>query len=92
MLDGLSRVVTKDGEDVTACFVAGAEETAHIARLVGARRAVLKARSPSCGLGCTYDGSFRHRLRAGHGVTAARLLRAGVEIRTEEELGDWARP
>lgn len=92
VLDGLARVVTKDGEDVSARFLAGAEETTRIALLVGARQAVLKARSPSCGLGQTYDGSFRHRLRAGHGVTAARLLRAGVEIRTEEELGDWAEP
>jgi len=92
VLDGLARVVTKGGEDVTARFVAGAEETVRIAQLVGAGRAVLKARSPSCGVGRTYDGSFCHRLRDGHGVTAARLLRVGVEIRTEEDLGDWAGP
>ncbi len=92
VLDGRARVVTTNGEDVTARFVAGAEETVRIARLVGARHAVLKARSPSCGLGQTYDGSFRHQLRAGHGVSAARLLRDGVEVRTEEELGDWSEP
>lgn len=86
-LDGLARVLTKDGRDVTTQFLAGAEQTLLIALLSRATRAVLKARSPSCGAGATYDGTFSHSLREGSGVTAALLGRAGIELYTEENCG-----
>ena len=86
VLDGRCRVVNQDGEDVTRQFVAGAEEVLKLARLVGAGTAVLKAKSPSCGCGRIYDGSFSGKLRAGNGVTAELLKRNGIEVVTEEEL------
>jgi len=85
VLDGLARVATAEGDDLTEVYLRGAEEVRRVARLCGARFAVLKARSPSCGVGSTYDGTFNHRLRPGSGVTAALLAREGVELHTEED-------
>jgi uncharacterized protein YbbK (DUF523 family) len=72
---------------VTREFVTGAQQTLAVAGLTGATAAVLKARSPSCGVGVTYDGTFSHTLREGSGVTAALLARAGIALYTEEDCG-----
>ena len=85
------RVRTAAGEDVTAFYERGAAQAVAIARAAGAQRAVLKARSPSCGSGQIYDGSHRRILRAGLGVTAEALQAAGLEILSEEDL-DADRP
>ena len=52
-------------------------------RRFGLCRAVLKSRSPSCGVGQVYDGSFSGRLRPGDGVTAALLRREEIDVRSE---------
>lgn len=82
VLAGRARVVDEAGRDMTDAFRRGAEEVLRLARLTGARRALLKARSPSCGAGEIYDGSFRGTLRPGDGVTAALLRREGLEVRS----------
>ena len=84
-LDGVALVRTRDGCDVTREFVRGAQQTLAVARLTRATTAVLKARSPSCGVGSTYDGTFSHTLRPGSGVTAALLERAGIALYSEED-------
>ncbi len=48
--------------------------------------AILKARSPSCGCGVIYDGSFTHKPVPGDGVTAALLKKEGYRIWTELDL------
>lgn len=70
-------VVMKSGTDVTAQYRRGAEQTLHLARLYGCKAAVLKERSPSCGSGRIYDGTFSGRLTSGDGVTAALLKENG---------------
>ena len=80
------RVVTEAGEDVTAQYERGASAAVELARAVGARRAVLKARSPSCGSRQVYDGTFTRTLHDGEGVTAAALRAAGIEVVSEEDL------
>ena len=80
------RVVNCDGDDVTAAYERGADAAVQLADAVGARRAVLKARSPSCGSSAVYDGTFTRALRPGGGVTAAALRVAGVEVVSEEGL------
>jgi uncharacterized protein YbbK (DUF523 family) len=82
---GDARVVNIDGVDVTAAYRRGAESAVVLAKSVGARRAVLKARSPSCGSSTVYDGSFSRRLVPGRGVTAAALAAAGLEVGSEED-------
>jgi len=78
------RVVNSEGDDVTDAYVSGARAAVDLARAVGASRAILKARSPSCGSGQVYDGSFSRTLRVGEGVTAEALREAGVEVVDEE--------
>lgn len=86
VLGGCARVVTRDGEDVTAAFLAGAGEALSICQQQGIRFALLKTRSPSCGSTHTYDGAFSGRLLPGSGVTAAQLRQAGVRCFDETQL------
>ena len=88
VLDGTSKVITKDGVDVTNALIKGAEETLKIAQLYNIDTAILKARSPSCGCGSIYDGSFKGQCISGDGVTAALLKRHGIQVITEEQLCD----
>ena len=81
---GGARVVNIDGDDVTAAYRRGADAAVEVALAVGARRAVLKARSPSCGSVAVYDGSFSRRLVPGRGVAAAALAAAGLEVVSDE--------
>ena len=80
------RVMSAVGEDVTAAFVRGAKETLRLARLYGAQTAILKERSPSCGVGQVYDGSFSGALKDGNGITAALLIENGIRVLGESEL------
>ena len=80
------RVCTKDGRDVTAQYHRGAQEALKLARLFGCTGAVLKARSPSCGCGQIYDGTFTSTVIPGDGVTAALLRGSGFRLWTEETL------
>ena len=86
VLDGRARVVTADGQDVTAAYLKGAEVALAAARRCGARVAVLKARSPSCGSRQIYDGSHTGCLVPGQGVAAALLRRAGLHVVSEERF------
>lgn len=80
------RVVMKDGTDVTENFVRGMEHTLDIAKACGASLALMKAKSPSCGKGEIYDGSFSGRLTDGNGYTVDALLAKGFRVYTEAEL------
>ena len=80
-----SKVMSREGADVTAEFKAGAEAALRIALENGCRAAILKSRSPSCGKGCIYNGKFTGELVPGNGVTADLLLQHGIEVLTEEE-------
>jgi uncharacterized protein YbbK (DUF523 family) len=91
VLDGRGEVVTRTGDTVTAVFLRGAELALQAATASGARLAVLKEGSPSCGTGFVYDGSFSGRRKAGLGVTAALLERHGIRVFSELSLEDAAR-
>lgn len=80
------RVITQDERDVTAEYRRGAEQALHLARLCGCRIALLKERSPSCGSGTIYDGTFSGGLTAGDGVTAALLRENGIAVYGESEI------
>lgn len=86
VLKGNAKVMTKEGEDVTMAFIRGANKVLQIAKQFNAKQAVLKAKSPSCGKGEVYDGSFNHNLIVGNGITAEILLEEGIEVITEVEL------
>jgi uncharacterized protein YbbK (DUF523 family)/N-acetylglutamate synthase-like GNAT family acetyltransferase len=86
VLEDRSRVVNREGEDLTDAFLRGAEACLRLAKSVGASQAYLAARSPSCGSGSVYDGSFSGRLVAGDGVAAALLKRNGIEVHCVERI------
>ncbi len=79
-----TRVIARDGSDVSDAFGSGAQETLRIARMYDCKRAILKARSPSCGVGKIYDGSFTGTLRDGNGVTAQLLMENGVSVEAKD--------
>lgn len=80
------RVITKNGTDVTVNYEKGAKETLKLARLYGCTCAILKERSPSCGCGRIYDGTFSHTLTEGSGVTAELLSKHGIEVKGESQV------
>lgn len=80
------RVLASDGTDVTRQFERGAEATLTIARTLGARLAILKENSPSCGSGRIYDGSFSGTLVDGYGVAAQHLKAEGVTVIGERAI------
>lgn len=74
------KVINKLGEDVTEFYKKGAEETLKLARIFNCEKAVLKEKSPSCGMGYIYDGAFSGTLTEGMGVTAELLKESGIEV------------
>ena len=78
-------VFMKDGTDVTYAYRLGAETALFIAQTLDVKKAVLKAKSPSCGNTLVYDGSFSGTLVPGSGITAGLLQKNGVTVYNENE-------
>ena len=82
------RVVSAKGADVTAEFEKGAEEVLRLAKMFDCDTALLKERSPSCGFGKIYDGTFSGTSVDGSGVTAALLAANGISVLGESYAGE----
>ena len=80
------KIITKDGKDLTKEFQKGAEEALKIAKLINCKEAILKSKSPSCGCGKIYDGSFLGKLKQGNGVFTRLLKQNNIKVITEEDL------
>ncbi len=80
------RVINKVGNDVTNNYLDGANKVLKIALENSVKLAIFKAKSPSCGSGKVYDGSFTSTLIDGDGVTSRLLKEYGIRILTEEDL------
>lgn len=83
------RVVGRDGEDYTELYEKGAAEALKLAKLFSCEYAILKDRSPSCGYGKVYDGTFSGVLTEGNGVTADMLADNGVRIISESKAAEF---
>lgn len=79
-------VVRRDGVDVTAEYRKGAEVALSLCRRFGISIALMKAKSPSCGAGRIYDGTFSGTLTDGDGVTVSLLSGNGIKIFTENDV------
>ncbi|MDO4662555.1 MAG: DUF523 domain-containing protein [Tissierellia bacterium] len=80
-----NKVITIDNEDFTNYFYKGAYKALDIAKENNAKYAILKSKSPSCGKGYIYDGTFSHTLTENDGVCAQLFRENGIEIYTEKD-------
>jgi uncharacterized protein YbbK (DUF523 family) len=80
------KVLRKDGEDVTENYIRGAKEALRLAEIFQCDTALLKEKSPSCGAGKIYDGSFSKTLTSGNGITAEFLQKNGIRIIGESKI------
>jgi uncharacterized protein YbbK (DUF523 family) len=83
VLDGRARVVDAEGKDVTAQFIKGAMEGLAIAKRIDVKKAIMKEKSPSCGVHRIYRNGI---LVSGKGVLTALLMREGIEVISNEEI------
>lgn len=80
------RVFTKSKEDVTAQFKKGAKEALKVALLANCDEAIIKSKSPSCGSGKVYDGTFSGKLIDGDGVFAKILKKNNIKVFSENDI------
>lgn len=80
------KVITNKGIDVTDNYLKGAEETLKLAKRFNIKKAILKAKSPSCGVQNIYDGSFTKTLIKKDGITTKLLKKNGIEVITEMDI------
>ena len=83
VVNGNGSVISATGQPMNEVFRRGAQLTLQVARLCGCQRALLKERSPSCGVHLIYRGSEQV---PGTGVTTALLIAQGIEVLCEEDL------
>lgn len=81
-----SLVLNTEGEDVTLHFHKGANEAIRILKEFGADIVITQPRSPSCGKGIIYDGTFTNTLTSGNGIFVSALLELGIPVKTWEEF------
>ena len=74
------KVISNRGKDVTREYMRGAKECLRLAKMMGCQYALLKSRSPSCGKGTIYDGTFSGKVTEGDGVTAEILMKNGIKV------------
>ena len=80
------KVLRQDGIDVTENYRRGAAEVLRLARIFECDNAILKERSPACGSGKIYDGTFTKTLTEGYGIAAAFLKENGIHVIGESEI------
>ena len=80
------QVINDIDEDVTDEFNKGADLALNICLYLKIKKAILKERSPSCGVHSIYDGTFSHKVIPGSGVTASLLKRKGITVYSEDEI------
>lgn len=83
VLNGKAKIVSRSGIDNTKKFVDGANKTLHLLQKLGINKVILKSKSPSCGYGKIYDGTFSGKLIDGNGILAELLLANGIQIEIE---------
>lgn len=80
------KVIRQDGVDVTYEYHKGASEVLKIALENGCTKAVLKSKSPSCGKGKIYDGTYTRTLIDGNGILTDLLLKNNIKVYSETEI------
>lgn len=81
--------LTESGEDVTSAYIEGAHMTLDLAIGNDCKIALFKSKSPSCGKGCIYDGTFTSKLIEGNGICTQLLLDNGIKVFSDEEIDEF---
>lgn len=84
-INGHKKVITLDGQDVTTEYDRGAKEVLDLAKRLNISDVIFKSKSPACGCGKIYDGTFSGNIIIGNGITTELLLANGINVTTEEE-------
>ena len=79
------KVITQNNKDVTENYHNGAYWASSVCRMKNIKLAVLKEKSPSCGVHLIHDGSFSGKTIPGQGITTQKLLKQGIKVINEEE-------
>ena len=82
------KVISKGGKDVTRQFELGAQKALNICKYLGIEIAILKERSPSCGVNEIYDGSHSGKTIPGQGVTTELLRNNGIKVINEDQIDE----
>ncbi len=80
------KVLRRDGVDVTREYHSGAQCVLDIAIQNSCKIAILKSKSPSCGKGKIYDGTYTKTLKDGNGICADLLVKNNIMVLTEREI------
>ncbi len=80
------KVINEKSKDVSDNYKEGASKAVMLCELLGIKKAILKEKSPSCGVHQVYDGSFTHTLIDGKGITTTALEKKGIKVYSEEEI------
>ena len=80
IIDGKKYVIDDKNKDVTDNFKKGAKEVLELAKKLNIEKAILQARSPSCGTGKIYSGNFDGKLIDGNGILAQLLIDNNIEV------------
>ena len=80
VLIGNARIINKDGIDITESMLYGAKKALQICLTNGISKAYLQSRSPTCGCGKIYDGSFTNVLKSGNGIFTALLIQNSIDV------------
>ena len=81
------KVISSSGKDLTEKYIYGSLSILDLVNRFGIKKAILKSKSPACGFGLIYDGTFKNNLKPGSGVLAALLYKKGLKIFTEKTAG-----
>ena len=85
VLEGRSRIIDTSGRDVTDCYLRGANEVARLVELLEVSTAIMKEKSPSCGV---YHIKRKGFIVRGSGVTSALLTKKGLRVISSDMIID----
>ena len=83
VLEGKSRIIDTSGRDVTDAFLRGANEVMRIVELLEISTAIMKEKSPSCGVCHIKRNGSSVR---GTGVTSALLTKNGIRVISSDRI------
>ena len=80
------KVFRQDDVNVSENYIRGAKEALRLAEIFQCDTALMKEKSPSCGAGKIYDGSFSKTLTDGNGIASELLQKNGIRIIGESKI------